>query len=699
MDLTTLRGVAMFLVALTPPAVAVFRHPGRGMRLTERFLLALALAPMALGAPALVLALALHLPPEWCLWQSEFLWIVAALWPRSAPRAKTPAMATDLSTAPAPGSADPDPLPERGHGFPSIAALTSAALAALLVASVSLPVPMVRMWSDAWFHAAATIEVTRHGVPPQDPNFAGIPLYYPWVFHFLIALIGAATRLSPFHNMALLNAWAAAVTVLAAAQLTYRAFGRAAAQWAGAIAVLGLDPFGWLLWLIRGMVGETTGLLTMIGGLATTNGAAMSLAVLFPPSHSSLLNRFWTGTALTPAIALGVASAWSAARALDRPSRGAWLRTLVLALSMFALHPAYAAFATGAILIGLIVVARRAAERGTALLLISACALAAAAGVAWVRECSVPGVTTGMRPGLYLRNLWSLLIAVGPWWVVAAPALARSRGGAAAARYAAAAALAAVAMALFLVLPEYNSDKLFYLAWVSLVPLIAAGYVIWADRLRLPAIARVAVLAALVLPTAGLYAIGTASDRRSPGVLVRGETAATRSQPLATGPEAAGYKFMRAQLPRDAVVIESIRPTVNEPVPVLGERRVFCGSLNVYLANHFGDDRIPHRELLALMDEFAVRRSIQQSLFHDATLNPAQSIYLEGFSQPLYLLVRRREVGDPIWEGFRGRPEWNELIANEEIRLYRYEPRGVAPFVVPPEAPREAPLLAPRLAP
>jgi len=238
-------------------------------------------------------------------------------------------------------------------------------------------------------------------------------------------------------------------------------------------------------------------------------------------------------------------------------------------------------------------------------------------------------------------------------------------------------------MALFVVLPQLNTEKLFYLAWVSLVPLAAAGFVWWADRLRLPAIARVAVLAALVLPTAGLYAIGTASDRRSPGVLVRGDTPATRQMPLATGPEAAGYKFMRAQLPRDAVVIESARPTVNEPVPVLGERRVFCGSLNVYLSNHFGADQAPGRELLALRDEFYVRRSIQESLFRDAALNQTQSLYLEGFSQPLYLLIRRREVQDPIWEGFRRRAEWSEMLANEEIRLYRYEPRGVAPTLAP----------------
>ena len=156
----TLRGVAMVIAALAPPAVAVFRHPGRGLRLTERFLLATALAPFALAAPALLFAWFVRLPLDACLWQSEFIWIVAALWPGRARGA-------------GPQAPPPEPLPERGHGFPSVAALTTALLAATLVAGVSLSVPMVRMWSDAWFHAAATLEVarrTRFSAAPTNPR-------------------------------------------------------------------------------------------------------------------------------------------------------------------------------------------------------------------------------------------------------------------------------------------------------------------------------------------------------------------------------------------------------------------------------------------------------------------------------------------------------------------------------------------------
>src|SRR5262249_21616282 len=130
-------------VAVAPPAIAIFRHLGRGLRLTERFLLALALAPFALALPALALALLAHLPLGRCLLPIDFDWSVLALWPRR----KQPIAPTG------------EPLPERGHGFPAIAAVGTAVATALLVGSVALTVAMANMGGDAWFHATAAIEV------------------------------------------------------------------------------------------------------------------------------------------------------------------------------------------------------------------------------------------------------------------------------------------------------------------------------------------------------------------------------------------------------------------------------------------------------------------------------------------------------------------------------------------------------------
>ncbi len=653
----TLRGVAMGVAALLPPAIAVFRHPGHGLRLTERALLALALAPIALAVTALALGLSLRLPVDWALWQAEFVWVVAALWPRARAGAVPPV----------------EPLPARGEGFPSLAALGGALVAAALVAGVAFTVPMVRMWSDAWFHAGAAIEIARRGVPPEDPNFAGVPLHYAWFYHYLLALLGAAGRLSPFHAMAFVNAWAAVVTALAAAQLAYRAAGRGAAVWVGLIVVLGLDPFGWVLWVARGVVGETTGLGPMLAQFGSTNGAANALSWNFPPSHASLLNRFWTGTALTPAIALGLVTAWSVARGLERPSRGAWLRTLLVALAAYAIHPAYAAFAVAAVAAALPFAARGGAAaagwaQGAALV------LATGAGFAWIRACSVPGATTAIQLGLYARNLGSLALAVGPWWALIVPGARAAWRHGAAGRAAVAAAAAAVAASLLVVLPEFNSDKLFYLAWVSLAPLAAAGVAWGGDRLRLPGIARLTLLAALIVPSAGLYTLGTAADRRSPRVLVAGDTPEARRHPLATVPEEAAYRLLREGTPPDAVVIESPRPTVNEPVPVLAERRVFCGSLDVYLSNHFDGGAPPGPAMRALLEEFGVRRGIQRTLFSDGGISGPQALYLSGFSAPLYLLVRREDVAHDVWTGFRRRPEWDELLANEQVRVYRYVP-------------------------
>jgi hypothetical protein len=436
----------------------------------------------------------------------------------------------------------------------------------------------------------------------------------------------------------------------------------------------------------------------MLEQLGSTNGAAMALSWMFPPSHVSLLNRFWTGTALTPAIALGVAVAWSAARALHQPSRLAWLRTFALALAMFAIHPAYGMFAAAAVTAGLVAVAREGERRGTAVAALAAIAIAGIAGLLYVRLCSVPGIATPIRTGIYMRNVWSLLLAVGPWWLIAAPAFMTAWRTGVIGRFAVAAALSAIFAAVFVVLPEANSDKLFYLVWVSIAPLAAAGVVGWGERFRLPTIARVVIVAALIVPTAGLYVIGNAADRRSPGILIRGDAPATRQEPLVTGAEEGVYRYLREQTPSVAVVIEKPRPTVNEPVPVLAERRVFCGSLDVYLANHFGIHPRPSPDLQALLEEVRIRRDIQLALFSDGVLNEAQQIYLAGFSAPLYLLVRRGEVGDPVWTGFRGRPEWDEVIANEQVRLYQYVPN---PLVVPPlpGSPTPAPEAAPEAAP
>ncbi|MBI3540079.1 MAG: hypothetical protein HY076_07380, partial [Candidatus Eisenbacteria bacterium] len=460
----TLWALGAFALALLPPAIAVFRHLGRRLRLTERALLGLALAPFALALPGLVFALVVpRVAIAQCFWQSEFIWAVAALWPRR------PAAMMGPGAAPPPEITEP--VPARGEGFPALAAVGTAVALALGIVAIPFAVPYVRMWSDAWFHSSAILEIGLRGVPPQDPLFSGIPFYYFWYYHFTLALLGTVTGVSPFHGQALMNAWAAVVLALAAAQTAYRAFGRAAALWAGAIAILGVNPCGWLYALARSMVGETRGLAQTVASLNTITGAELALSWFFPHNHVSMLNRFWTGTALTPAIALAAATAWSLVRGVERPARGAWLRSFLLALATLAFHPAYGALATAALGAALVVVALRGEGRGAAVAGIAALAVALVAALPYIRACSVPGATTPARLGFYAPNARSLLLAIAPWWIVAWPAFAFGRSRPAA-RLAILTAAIAVAMSVVVVLPELNSEKLFYLAWVSLTPLV-----------------------------------------------------------------------------------------------------------------------------------------------------------------------------------------------------------------------------------
>jgi len=76
----------------------------------------------------------------------------------------------------------------------------------------------------------------------------------------------------------------------------------------------------------------------------------------------------------------------------------------------------------------------------------------------------------------------------------------------------------------------------------------------------------------------------------------------------------------------------------------------------------------------ALMDEFNVRRGIQRALFTDGQLNEAQTLYLAHFAMPVCLLLRRSEVPDAVWHGFRPNPDWDEVLANEQVRLYQFIP-------------------------
>ena len=154
-------------------------------------------------------------------------------------------------------------------------------------------------------------------------------------------------------------------------------------------------------------------------------------------------------------------------------------------------------------------------------------------------------------------------------------------------------------------------------------PFGAAGLQWWVERFRLPAPLRLVKLAALIVPTSLACTIGFVRDPRSPRSLLAGESADDHRPIVATPEEAEAYRFID-DLDPDAVVIESPRPSINEPIPVLARHRVFAGKLETYLENHYGKSPEQVPAARPLMQDIATRRGIQRTLFSGEALNSAQ---------------------------------------------------------------------------
>jgi len=650
------RGALWLLPALLSPFLALVRHLGSGMRPSERILIAAALAPVALALPALILVLAIRAPFATSFWQSEFLWLVATLWPagRSLRR-------------------EHEPRPERGHGFPSVAVATIAFAVMFVTLAPPIASRFLALAGEPWYQTAAAIEIRLHGMPPQDPTFAGMPFYHPWLPPFLLALVRAATGASAFGLQVILAGWAAGVWTLALAHVAYRAFSRAAATAAAAIAVLGLNPIGWLLWLLRPVGGG--GALDKLMELSGAEHAAHALGPGFPAGDASLLLRFWGGGEQSLGLALAATLGWNIVRGLERRAGRSWVRTMCLALAIVFWCPATVGPLFVAVLGGWLFASFGAGGRSLGFIGIAALAIGWLIAWPYRMTCAVPGSAGGPWIGWAASHATAFALAVGPLWIAVLPAALLAWQQSSGSRFAVGAMLASIVVALVSRPHPGALDVALPIGWLWIAPLVAGGLVWWVERMRWPLPLRMFATALCILPTTGLLLIGVFGDGRPLGALVRGPEAAARERPLVTEDEQVAYSMIREILPRDAVVIESPRTIVNEPVPVLGERRGFFPPHGVDLVSGYGREPSRNPTLNALREDFQVRQSLQLSLFSEGELSEAQRLYLYTFASPIYMIARHSELPDSRWDGFRVRPEWDEILALPSMRLYRFEGR------------------------
>jgi hypothetical protein len=468
----------------------------------------------------------------------------------------------------------------------------------------------------------------------------------------------------------MLAGWAASVWLVAVAHVAYRAFGRAAATVAAALAVLGLNPLGWLAWLLRPSAG---GPLDKLMELSGAERAGQALGAGFPAGDASLLLRFWGGGEQSLGLALAAALGWNVVRGLEPRAGRSWARTLCLALAIVFWCPAMVGPLFVALLGGWLLASLTAG--GKSLGFIGVVALGMAWLVAWPYRltCSVPGGAAGPVFGWAAAHAKAFALGVGPLWIAVLPAALLAWQQSAGSRFAAGAMLASTAVALITRPHPGGFDVALPIAWLWIAPLVAGGLVWWVERFRWPLALRMSGAAACVVPTTGLLLIGVFGDGRPLGALVRGPEAAASAPRLATQGEEQAYSMMREILPRDAVVIESPRIVTDEPVPVLGERRLFFPPHGVDRSAGYGREASRNRTLNALREDFAVRQSLQLSLFSEGQLTEAQRLYLYTFASPIYLILRHGELQDSRWDQFRPRPEWGEILGMPDVRLYRFE--------------------------
>jgi hypothetical protein len=377
--------------------------------------------------------------------------------------------------------------PSEEETAPDASAMRLAWLAALVVALFFLAKPTLAYRSDAWFHAATAYRMDKIGLPPDDPFNAGIPLGYFWAFHLALGLLGGAAGVTPFAAGAAISVLAACGAALWLGLLAKRLCGPAAVAPALVLAVLGLDPPGWLAWLAQGLTGSEKG--PAVLARAWQHGAGGSMAaitILYPHSSQSFfLDKFLLVTGLSLGYVATLGFAWAlleAGRVRDR------IVLLIAALACASALFLHSVVGAAVVIAGLGAVALAALlPRGLRLATRPALAvtmgtlLAAAIAYPYIKLCTVAKTDAPAHLAFHLDMAWAWIAAGGFLLALAArEAWAwRQEGGSAGGERARFLLYFAgfVALSLFVSLVNRNESKFFNLAALLVAVPAAGGWV------------------------------------------------------------------------------------------------------------------------------------------------------------------------------------------------------------------------------
>ncbi len=153
-------------------------------------------------------------------------------------------------------------------GFPGRREVWAFVLLLAATAVLVAWLPATREWwrirSDAWFHAAVTMQIRDFGAPPEDPYFAGMSLQYMWAYHAMTLALGRLLRADYFQIMAVVNLQALALLGVAAWRLAAVFRTRAAPRLAAvAVTFFAFNAAFWVflpMKLARALIGDVRGM-------------------------------------------------------------------------------------------------------------------------------------------------------------------------------------------------------------------------------------------------------------------------------------------------------------------------------------------------------------------------------------------------------------------------------------------------------
>ena len=499
----------------------------------------------------------------------------------------------------------------RGNG-PDAAWL--AALAAGLVAAAMFVSEWWRIATDAWAHAPIIQTLRMHGVPPDDPWYAGFPLHYAWFYHAWVTGLAEVTHVNPFTIMAFLAVASLAAFALVTGHLARRLHGRDAGGVTAFVLLAMNGAFAFTLPLValQALFGQDAGvhvLARAFGGVATDAARAEGLLRWFG-AQTWFGNKFTNSTPLSLGIAAYVAWLASFWRGLERAGRDR--RELVLfallTAATGALHPVLLLSTSASVALWLVLVVGFARTQAPVALRL---ALAAAVGetataLFFARTLGPTGVHLALPFDLSLPKMLGLALSIAPallFSLIAARELAQA-GESRRAWLLFVGALLAIAIAIRLpgAWPFFTVDKTSYLAYVPLALTGGAAFVSWSQR---GIVQR--VLALLILIPATALALGArVADPRT-----------SRHQPWMRP----SMVELRKTLPLDALLVV---PPGDLDTPVFLQRDAF--DMDKVDGDMRGYDPA----------ELGLRHALVDTLYGTGRLDPRLQASLARVGRPVY---------------------------------------------------------------